>query len=95
MRIGRMVALTVLVALAACNRSDVAETGEAAEVEGTESEIADLEAAIADTAVADVVADDPGGRLAADGPVAADPLASAYPEAAPPVETSAPPVAPE
>ncbi len=58
-----------------------------AEAEMPAGELAELESAISDSTVAEVVADDPAGRLAdaAEGPVMADPLATPMPEAAVPV----------
>ncbi|WP_448582117.1 hypothetical protein [Thermaurantiacus sp.] len=86
-------ALTLL--LAACGGADKASdaagsAGDSAEVKAEAAmpagELAQLENAISDTTVAEVVADDPGGRLAdgPDVPAMADPLASPMPEA--PVE---------
>jgi hypothetical protein len=71
--------------IAACSGADkVAEaTDGAAEAEMPAGELAELEKAISDSTVAEVVADDPGGRLAdaQAGPAMADPLASSMPEA--------------
>ncbi len=83
----RAMLLALGLGVAACGGADKAAEADdgpaAGEVQMSESELAQLEAAIADTAVADVVADDPGGRLAdaGAGPAMADPLATAMPEA--------------
>jgi hypothetical protein len=78
-------ALALLVA--ACGGADKAadaaaeETGDKAGLPA--GELAELEGAISDSTVAEVVADDPAGRLAEApaGPAMADPLATPMPEA--------------
>lgn len=86
----------VLLLVAACGGADkAAQTAEGGdEAEMPARELAELEQAISDSTVAEVVADDPGGRLAEApaGPVMADPLATPMPEA--PVATAEPETSP-
>lgn len=89
-------ALALLVS--ACGGADTSgSAGDAGRAEaGAEAgmsagELAELEGAIADTSVAEVVAEDPAGRLAEApaGPVMVDPLATPMPEAPAPAPAPA------